>query len=180
VPSADQTRWFVEEIHAHDSSLKSYLRVSFPTVRDVDDIVQESYVRIWTYRATEPVRSAKAFLFRVAQRIALDVLRRERRSPVSSVGNLDALDVFDEKPAVHDALEQSEKVRWLIEAIDALPGRCREVVIMRKLKLLPQRDVAEHLGISEKGVEIQLSRGLQRCRQFFHDRGLKNFCCNGS
>lgn len=178
--SAEQTRWFVEEIHAHDSSLKSYLRGSFPSVRDVDDIVQESYVRIWTYRATEPVRSAKAFLFKVAQRIALDVLRRQRRSPVSSVGNLECLDVFDEKPAVHDALGQGEKVRLLIEAIDALPSRCREVVILRKLKLLPQREVAERLGISEKGVEIQLSRGLQRCRGFLHERGVKNFFCNGS
>lgn len=179
-PTSEQARWFVEEIHAHDSSLKSYLRVSFPDVRDVEDIVQESYARIWTYRATEPVRSAKAFLFKIAQRIALDVLRRQRRSPVSSVGNLDQLDVFDEGAAVHDALGRTEKIRLLIEAIDALPRRCREVVIQRKLKLLPQREVAERLGISEKGVEIQLSRGLERCREFLRDRGVTNFFRNGS
>jgi RNA polymerase sigma factor (sigma-70 family) len=177
--ATEQARWFVEEIHAHESSLKSYLRGAFPQVREVDDIVQESYLRVWTFRATEQVRSAKAFLFKVAQHIALDLLRRERRSPIASVGNLDQLDVLDEKPAVHHAVGQSEKVRLLIDAIDALPARCREVVIMRKLKLLPQRAVAEQLGISEKGVEIQLSRGLQRCREFLRKRGVTNFFDDG-
>jgi RNA polymerase sigma factor (sigma-70 family) len=179
VASPEQTRWFVEEVHAHDTSLKSYLRGSFPSVRDVDDIVQESYVRVWTYRAAEPIRSAKAFLFKIAQRIALDVLRRERRSPLASVGNLEELDVLEEKPAAHEALGRDERIRLLIEAIDALPRRCREVIILRKLKLMSQRETSQQLGISEKGVEIQLTRGLERCRKFLRRRGLTNFFRDG-
>lgn len=108
--SAEQTRWFAEEVHAHDTSLKSYLRGSFPSVRDVEDIVQESYIRIWAYRAVESIHSAKAFLFKVAQRIALDALRRERRSPVASISNLADLQVPEDIPAVHEILEWDEKV----------------------------------------------------------------------
>jgi RNA polymerase sigma factor (sigma-70 family) len=178
--SAEQTRWFAQEVHAHDTSLKSYLRGSFPSVRDVEDIVQESYIRIWTYRAAEPVRSVKAFLFKVAQRIALDVLRHERRSPVASVGNLAGLDVLEDKPAVHETLGLHEKVSVLIEAIDALPARCREVVILRKLKFMSQRDVSVRLGISEKGVEIQLARGLHRCREFLRKRDVTEYFRHGS
>lgn len=178
--SAEQTRWFAEEVHAHDTSLKSYLRGSFPSVRDVEDIVQESYISVWTYRAVEPIRSAKAFLFRVAQRIALDALRRERRSPVASMGNLADLHVPEDIPAVHEILDRDEKVQLLIAAIDALPGRCREVVILRKLRFLSQREVSAHLGISEKGVEIQLSRGLRRCREFMRKRGMTDLFSHGS
>lgn len=178
--SAEQTRWFAEEVHAHDTSLKSYLRGSFPSVRDVEDIVQESYIRIWTYRAAEPIRSAKAFLFKVAQRIALDALRRERRSPVASMANLADLQVPEDSPAVHETLGRNEKVQLLIEAIDHLPARCRDVVVLRKLRFLSQREVAKHLGISEKGVEIQLSRGLQRCREFMRKRGVTDLFSHGS
>lgn len=177
---ADQARWFAEEIQPHDAALKNYLRRSFPSVRDVDDIAQESYIRIWRQRAADPIRSAKAFLFKIAQRLALDVVRRERRSPVESVGNLEALHVLDHTPAAHEALGRAEKVQLLIEAIDALPSRCRDVVVLRKLRLLSQRETAERLGISEKGVEIQLARGLARCREFMQRRGVVSFLRHGS
>jgi len=71
--------------------------------------------------------------------------------------------------------DQREKVRLLVEAIDALPRRCRKIVILRKLELIPQSEVAARLGISEKGVENLLSRGLSRCRQYLRKRGVHNF-----
>ena len=174
-PSAnaqDSARWFAEEVHAHDASLKAYLRHAYPAVRDPEDVVQESYLRVWKTRSAHPIRSAKAFLFTVARRLALDVLRRERRSPVESVGELPALGVLDDGPAVPDVVNQQEKVELLIAAIDVLPARCREVVILHKLRLLPAREVAERLGISEKGGEIQVKRGLDRVRAYLRRRGI--------
>src|SRR5687767_3921161 len=60
---SDQSQWFADEVHVHESQLKSFLRGSFPAVRDVDDVVQESYLRIWKARAAQPIDSARAFLF---------------------------------------------------------------------------------------------------------------------
>lgn len=141
--------------------------------------MQESYIRIWTYRAVAPIRSARGFLFNVAYRLALDVLRRQRGSPVESVGTLEGLDVAADNPGVVDTLALQEKVEALIEAIDALPARRREVVVLRKLKFMSQREVSQRLGISEKGVEVQLSRGLQRCRKFLERRGVAGFFDDG-
>lgn len=56
----DRSKWFKEEVHLHDGQLKSWLKGTFPSVRDVDDVVQESYLRIWKAKATEPINSAKA------------------------------------------------------------------------------------------------------------------------
>lgn len=168
----NHTQWFTEEVHSHDAALKAYLRHAYPTVRDPEDVVQESYLRIWKTRSVHPIRSAKAFLFTVARRLALDVLRHERRSPVESVGELPALGVLDDGPTVPDVVNQQERVELLIAAIDALPARCREVVILHKLKLLPAREVAERLGPSEKGVEIQVKRGLDRVREYLRRRGI--------
>lgn len=177
--SAEETRWFVQEVHAYDSSLKSYLRSSFPAIRDVEDIAQQSYLKVLRQRATEPIRSARAMLFKVAQRLALDFLRRERRSPLESVADLAELQVSDERPTIYETLSDAEKVRLLIAAIDTLPARCREVVVLRKLKLVSQRDTAQLLGISEKGVENQLARGMERCRRFLCARGVKDLFGHG-
>jgi RNA polymerase sigma factor (sigma-70 family) len=178
--SAEESRWFVQEVHAHDAALKHYLRSSFPALRDVEDVAQESYLRLWRQRAADPIRSARAFLFTIAQRVALDTVRRLRRSPVDAEVSLAEVEVADQVPAGNECLSRRERIQLLIEAIDALPARCREVVVLRKLKLVSQRDTATRLGISEKGVENQLARGLQRCRDHLRRRGVTNFAGHDS
>ncbi len=172
IAPSDHAQWFADEVHPHEPALRSYLRGAFPGVRDVDDVVQESYARLWRRQTRQPIKAGRAFLFTIARRLVFDLLRHQRSSPIDVVDNVESLGVHDARPAAIERIGQSEKVALLIEAIDALPTRCREVVILRKLQLLPQREVAARLGISEKGVEIQLSRGLERCRAFMRSRGM--------
>src|SRR6187402_1176310 len=92
----EHSRWFAEEIQPHEGSLRSYLHGNFPKVGDVDDVVQESYLRMWRAKAAQPIRSARAFLFTVARRLALDTLRHERASPLTGVEAIESLAVIDE------------------------------------------------------------------------------------
>jgi len=93
-PHTEQARWFSEEVLPHDPQLKAYLRGAFPSVRDVEDVVQESYLRVWCARATQPIQSTRAFLFRVARNLALDFVRHERASPIIALGSLNELPVL--------------------------------------------------------------------------------------
>jgi RNA polymerase sigma factor (sigma-70 family) len=171
-PEVERSRWFVEEVHAHDSSLRSYLRGAFPAVRDVDDVVQESYLRVWRARPAEPIRSARAFLFRVARHLALDWLRHEKASPVDGVTDLAALSVVDHRLGVAETAGQREETALLLAAIDALPPRCREIVILRKLRGLPQKEIATQLGLSEQTVQVQVARGVRKCEDYLRRRGV--------
>jgi RNA polymerase sigma-70 factor (ECF subfamily) len=172
---AEPARWFREEVHAHDSQLKSYLRGLFPAVRDVDDVVQESYLRIWKRHTASPIGFAKAFLFRVARNVALDLLRRRRTSLIEPVGDLAALDVMDDKPDAADALTADERIALLVESLDCLPSRCRTIVIRCKLQGHSHRDIASDLGISEKTVAEHVYRGAQRLGEELHRRGVHSF-----
>jgi RNA polymerase sigma-70 factor (ECF subfamily) len=165
-------QWFTENVHAHESHLRSYLRSSFPRMGDVDDVVQESYLRVWKAKAAQPILSARAFLFKVARHLALDLVRRKQRSPVQAVGDLDGLFVLEEEPDVAERCSFQEKIDLLAEAIALLPDRRREVVILCKLRRLPQKDVSARLGISERTVENQLFRGIKQCRRFLAARGV--------
>jgi RNA polymerase sigma factor (sigma-70 family) len=164
----------MEQVHPHDSSLKAYLRGSFPAVHDVEDVVQESYVRVWKARAAQPIRSAKGFLFQVARRLALDILRHGRASPIDEGRDLAALSVFHHDLNAAETASLLERKRLLIDAVVALPARCREIVILRKLEDIPQKEVAARLGLSERTVENLLSRGVKRCENYLRRHGLSS------
>lgn len=172
-PMADRNRWFSEEVHAHDGQLKAYLRGSFPSVRDVDDVVQESYLRMWKARAAHPIQSARAFLFRVARNVALNILAHERVSPIDVVADLSALPVLESGPGVSEIACTREEIFVLADGIDTLPARCREIFILRRLKGVPQKEIAARLGISEQTVQVQVQRGVKHCEEFLRRHGVK-------
>lgn len=175
IPSAEQTeeaRWFEEQVQPHDAQLKAYLRNSFPAVRDVDDIVQEAYLRVLKARTAQPIQSAKAFLFKVARHLALDLLRHHRKSPINSVGHLDGLGVIEDRPDAAELASRQEKIRLLAEGISRLPNRCREIFLLHKIQGLSRREVALKLGLSEKTVEVQTARAMDRCGIFLRKHGV--------
>jgi RNA polymerase sigma factor (sigma-70 family) len=174
----ETSRWFVEEVHPHALQLRGYLRQAFPGVRDVDDVVQESFLRIWKARTTQPVQSVKAFLFRVARNLAIDMIRHERASPIDpmgTMGSLVELPVLEDRPGVAETLTFEEKARLLGQALGSLPERCRDIIFLHKIQGLSQRAVAEKLGLSEKTVANQIGLGVNRCEAFFRRRGIEFF-----
>jgi RNA polymerase sigma-70 factor (ECF subfamily) len=173
--AADRDRWFADELHPHDSLLKAYLRRAYPSIRDVDDVVQESYLRVWKARAAHPIASAKAFLFQVARHLALDVTRRNRASPIKGVTDLAALSVLDPKPSADEIACSREEIELLAQAIHRLPARCREIVVLRKLKCMSQKEIAAQLGISEQTVQVQVLRGVKKITEYLRRRGGRDF-----
>jgi RNA polymerase sigma factor (sigma-70 family) len=163
----DTTRWFAEEVQPNDSSLRSYLRHAFPTVHDVDDLVQESYLRIWKARASQPVHSARSFLFQIARRLAIDVLRRRRTSRIEAVPDLMTLPVADASPGVAESASLQEELWLLTRALHALPPRCREVMVLRKIEGLSQKEIAARLGVTEGTVQVHVVQGLRRLEEIF-------------
>ena len=108
-----------------------------------------------------PIASAKAFLFQVARHLAIDAARETKATPVDSLRDFSAITVIEDKPSAADVLCYQEKVSLVATALTQLPARCREVFILRKFKQVPQRIIAAQLGISERTVESQVTRGMK-------------------
>ena len=157
----------------HDSSLRSYLLRVFPSLPDIDDLVQESYARLIRAREVGRVSYAKAFLFTTARNAALDFFRRRNVVAIDTVADLTKLRVFDDKPDASEAVNKQEELQLLAEAVRSLPDRCRKVLTLRLLYGLSHREIAAELGIAELTVKAQLAKGTRRCAEFFADRGLK-------
>lgn len=131
-------------------------------------------MRVWKACAASPIQSAKAFLFKVARHVALDNVHRKMVSRVDAVGNLDRLAVIEDARGVVDTIAASEKVEMVADALVILSPRCREIVMLRKLKGMSRTEVAARLGISEKTVDEHLSRGVKRLEKYFRQHNVRS------
>ena len=171
-PQSDQARWFAKEVQPHEPMLRAWLRSCYPSHRDVDDIVQEAFVRICQARELGELRSPKAFLFTTARNLTLDRLRHQQVERVDSLAEIDALSVLDLAAGVPETVARNQELELLTQAIQSLPKRCRQILTLRKIYGLSQREVAAELGISEHTVEAQGTIGLRKLAEFFNRHDL--------
>jgi RNA polymerase sigma factor (sigma-70 family) len=167
----EQSRWFADEVLPHEAKLRAWLRGRFPAVTDVDDLVQEAYARLMEAHATGPIACPRALLFVTARNLALNHLRHQRIERPEGAVEMDALSVADERIGAPEALVQAEDFQVLIRAIQSLPDRCRQIVTLRKIYGLSQKEVAERLGLAEHTVEAQGGIGLHKCIEYFRRHG---------
>ncbi|MBS0662901.1 MAG: sigma-70 family RNA polymerase sigma factor [Verrucomicrobia bacterium] len=172
MPSPEQARWFAEEVQVHEALLRSWLRSRFPALSDVDDVVQEAMTRVWRAHEAGPVESAKAFLFSTAQNLAIDEMRRRKIVTFEPVAEMAELSVYAEGPSAADVAARNQELEILTKAIQQLPDRCRQVLTLRKIYGLSQKEIAQQLGISEHTVEAQVGNGMRRCAEFLARHGL--------
>lgn len=173
-PSISERRaWFTQQVQPHYAQLAAFLRGTYPSVRDIDDVVQESYLRLWKAAASAPIESARAFLFLVARRVALNFIRKERNAPFDPHGHSFVSRVLDEQPDAGEAAIAQERIELLADALMSLPARCRDVTVLHKVKGLTQREIALQLGISERTVETHVRVGVARCHAYLRDHGMK-------
>lgn len=169
----DQSRWFAEEVLPHEQPLRSYLRQSLPTLADVDDIVQDCFARIMRARRTGTVRSPKPLLFAIARNAVRDFIHRKTRAELIPITETFDCAVLEGESDVVESVCRKQELALLTEAIHALPDRCREVLLLRKIKGLSQKEIAELLGIAEHTVEALAAKGTRRCAEFFRARGVE-------
>lgn len=150
--------------------LRAWLRSRFAALRDVDDLVQETYLRLFRAHSAGKIRHPKTYLFTTARNAALDRLRREKVVAFEPIAETDLPFVSDTAPDARADATDAE-LALLTEAIRALPERCREVLVLRKHHGLSHEEIAARLGISKNTVNAQITLGMMRCRQFFRDRG---------
>jgi RNA polymerase sigma-70 factor (ECF subfamily) len=174
LPSQDAAGWFAAAVQPHDAGLRAWLRAKFPALGDVDDVVQETYARVLQLRARDPLRehAVKPLLFTTARNLALDQLRRRQIVPMDALPDDDELMFADDAPGVGEAVSRQQELALLAEAIQSLPERCRQILTLRKIYGLPQREIARQLGISEHTVEAQVGVGVRRCADYLARFGL--------
>jgi RNA polymerase sigma factor (sigma-70 family) len=172
VEKTEQVRWFAEEVLPHERDLRAYLTRNVQGAVEVDDVVQESFLRVLRAQETGRIANARAYLFRTARNAIYAVFRRPKVFSPRGVTESDVSRIVEDGPDTAERVSTAEEVALLLDAIDSLPARCREIFILRKLQGVSQKEIAARLGVSECTVQVQVGRGTRKCAEYFRRRGL--------
>ncbi|MFN3703580.1 RNA polymerase sigma factor [Thermomonas sp.] len=154
-------RWFVHEILVHEEALMRFLQRHWPHREELHDLRQELYARLYEAGAKARPAQPKAFLFASARHLMTDRLRRGKVVSIEPMGDFEPSHVLVDDVSPERWCGGRQALRRLADALDRLPDRCREVVWLRRVEELSQKDVASRLGISEKTVEKHIAKGMR-------------------
>lgn len=168
----DACRWYAEHLKPHEGMLRAWLSSRFGSVDEAEDIVQEALFRVLEARRNRDIRSPKAFLFTTARNVALMRLRKKEVRNEIALVDLNWMDIQDNDAIdISAALARNEELEMLTKAIQSLPTRCRQILTLRKIYGMSQKQIAKELNISVSTVESQGTIGLRKISQYFERHG---------
>jgi RNA polymerase sigma-70 factor (ECF subfamily) len=144
-------------------------RVAYSVLRnghDAEDAVQETFLRVVRHAAELPaVREQRAWLARIAYRIAIDRRRHQAARPQAADDEQAVARLRDAAPGAEQQLIDAEMLSLLERVVSSLPADQRDVVTLSTVEEMSGREIAEILGISEAGVRGKLFRARQALRE---------------
>lgn len=153
--------WFKREILVHEAALVRFLN-RWPNRDEVHDLRQEVYIRVYEAAAkARPTTSPKTFLFQTARHLLIDRVRRSRVISIEGVADLDVLNVLVDDVSPEKRAHARQELNLLARAFGRLSPKCREVIWLRRVDQLSQREVAARLGITESSVEKHVIKGTR-------------------
>jgi RNA polymerase sigma factor (sigma-70 family) len=169
---AEIVAWVGSHVLPHEGAVRAWLRRRLPNEPVVDDVVQEAYCRIAALSAVGHIVSGRAYFFRTASNILVEQMRRARIVRIDTVAEMEGLDIVDDEPSPERIVSSRRDLARVRALIEALPDRCRRVFELRRIHGLPQREVAEQLGVTENVVEQQSIRGLKLILKALTEEGV--------
>lgn len=164
--------WFQQEVLPLSPAITGVIRRSIRNQSEVHDLRQEVYLRIYERAVREIPRNTRAFVFTVLRNLLIDRARRAKVELVEPAVDWERLEcAADDVPVDRQVIDRHELDR-LRCAIELLPPRCREVVVLRRISGLSQRQTAARMSITEDTVERQMRNGLRRLAELLAEDGM--------
>lgn len=167
----ERSRWLAQNVLPHEGLLRSQLRNVHIYNLDIEDVIQETYTRMLSVEALETIRYPKQYALQTARAIIVDHVRHSRVVSIIAGGSLEALDIPEPAAGAEQRMEFQQEVVAVNRALSRLPRLWREVLILRRIDGLSQKEVAGRLGISERTVEKYLGNGARLLARVFSHGG---------
>ena len=168
---AAASAWFADNLQPHAPVLRAWLRSRYPNGCDVEDLVQETFLRAWQAHLAGTLRAPKAFIFTTARNLALNQLRHRHVENVDGLAEIDQCSVLETDSDPRDTLTRADELSLLTQAIQSLPTRCGQILTLRKLYGYTQKEAAAELGIAEHTIESQTTIALRKISDYFARHG---------
>lgn len=144
-------------VDEYADALYRFIRADLRDEARADDIVQDSYEKLWRNVTEIEFPVAKSWLFSTAYHTMIDIIRKERRVTISE--DLNEFDLATDS-------QYSDLNEILHAALERLPEHLRSVVLLRDYEGYSYREIGEITGMSEAQVKINIYRGRMTLKNY--------------
>jgi RNA polymerase sigma-70 factor (ECF subfamily) len=153
--------WFVREVLPLEAALMGFLRQNWRNQDEIADLRQDVYVQVYDAARKQIPSHTKAFVFQTARNLLIDRVRHDQVVAIEAVPDLEMLEIAAEAPDPERTAIARDDLRRLRVALDRLPPRCREAVILGRIEGLPGRAIAVRMGVTDQTVSEHLANGIR-------------------
>jgi len=161
IVTAERALWLGHQIFPHEWTLRAWLNRRPLAGLEADDVIQETYAILASMPSVEHINNPRNYMFQVAKSVILQALRKSKVVTLDSLSEaVEGLQLPSDDPDPETAAADRQELGRVAKLIAALPPRCREAFVLRKVHGLSQREVANRLGLSESTVEKHIGKAL--------------------
>jgi RNA polymerase sigma-70 factor (ECF subfamily) len=161
-----------------EAELRLRLRRVCAGAADVDDVIQEVYCKVMQMDDVTRVNDPRGYIVQMAKNLVTDRLRRDAVVDIEVMSNLGDLEVWDDSPGPEQTAFGRAELRWVMGLIGKLPDRCRAVFRARRIYGLSQKETADSLGVTEKAVEYESTKGMELISEMMKRQGVDGIPAN--
>lgn len=159
----------------NESGLRRYLSRFLSSKQDIDDSLQETFLKGFAAEMKTEILAPKAFLYRIARNVALFEIKRQRKNSTGATEDSDATEFLVDKaqPDAGAYIDGRRKLAILAKAVAELPPQCRRAFIMRRVEGLRYKQIANRMNISISSVEKHVASAVIKCNEYLLQQGLE-------
>lgn len=149
-------KYFDIAFKTHANDIRNYLYYKFGNLELAEDIVQESFIKLWINCTKVTFQKSRSYLFTIATNMFIDMKRHEK--VVLNFRISQPKSINHESPEY--LLEEKEFMTKLQDTMASLPSKQREVFLLNRIDKKTYKEIAEILNISIKAVEKRMQKAL--------------------
>ena len=144
-------------VEEYSDSVYRFIRTNLKDEERANDIVQDSYEKLWRNLTDIEYPVVKSWLFTTAYRTMIDIIRKENR--MTTLEDNDDYDLISES-------QYSDLNEILHLALEHLPENQKSLVILRDYEGYSYKEIGEITGLTEAQVKINIYRGRVALKNF--------------
>lgn len=163
---SDLDEWFISQVLPLEGLIQAFLRRRGHDESEIQDLRQDAYARIYEAARRGFPAQVKPFVMTTVRNLLIDRIRRTRIVSIEAMADVEKAVLLADELTPERHLDARNELRRLQLGLQKLPTKCRQIVELRKIHGLSQREVAARLGIVEDTVERQTLLGMRALADF--------------
>ena len=167
---SNKDQFLAELVALHGVPLEKFLARKLGNPEDAAEVAQDAFLRLHRMQEPENLDNARAFLFQVANNLAIDQLRRRKLyfRFLNAEKNLapegEPIDINAIAASPEHIISAREKLAAIYQAVDELPFKVKQAFLLHRSKGMSYNDIASQMDVSVSSVEKYILQALKHCR----------------